>query len=177
MPRVDRVLTAHPPRLTQSDALEAARSLFGVSAVAARDLGSERDRTFALEDPSGEPLVILKVSNPFEDPEVLDMEAEAALHVTAVDPGLHVAVPWRAGGPGDGERSGPGSPGDDLAALRAAWWDGDVAHWVRLYDVLPGRSRVDPAALDDPALIVWGETTARLGWRCAGSRTAGRGAR
>jgi 4-aminobutyrate aminotransferase-like enzyme/Ser/Thr protein kinase RdoA (MazF antagonist) len=163
VPRVDLVLTARPPRLTESDALEAARALFGVSAVAARDLGSERDRTFALENPSGGPLAILKVSNPSEDAEVLDMEAEAALHVTAVDPGLHVAVPWRAGGPGDSEPSGPASPAGDLAGLRAAWWVGGVAHWVRLYDVLPGRSAIDAAGLEDAALIAWGETTARLG--------------
>jgi 4-aminobutyrate aminotransferase-like enzyme/Ser/Thr protein kinase RdoA (MazF antagonist) len=160
---VDSVLTARPPRLMESDALEAARSLFGVAAVAAHDLKSERDRTFALEDPAGRPRAILKVSNSFEDPEVLDMEAEAALHVTAVDPGLRVAVPWRAKESRDTEPTGPASPGDDPAGLRAAWWDGDVAHWVRLYDVLPGRSAIDPAALDDAALIAWGESTARLG--------------
>ena len=163
MPRVDLVLTARPPRLTESDALEAARSLFGASAVAARDLGSERDRTFALEDAAGRPRAILKVSNRSEDPEVLDMEAAAALQVSALDPGLHVGVPWPAGGPGDSEPARPGSPGDDLPGLRATWWDGDIAHWVRLYDVLPGRSGIDASVLDDAALIAWGETTARLG--------------
>ena len=35
-------------------------------------------------------------------------------------------------------------------------------HWVRLYDVLPGHSRIDAAGLSDTALIAWGETTARL---------------
>ena len=40
-------------------------------------------------------MAILKVSNASEDPEVLDMEAEAALQVTAADPGLRVALPWR----------------------------------------------------------------------------------
>jgi 4-aminobutyrate aminotransferase-like enzyme len=34
---------------------------------------------------------------------------------------------------------------------------------VRLYDVLPGNSRIAAADLSDPALIAWGETTARLG--------------
>jgi 4-aminobutyrate aminotransferase-like enzyme/Ser/Thr protein kinase RdoA (MazF antagonist) len=161
--RVDLVLTAQRPRITEPDALEAARSLFGVAAVAARDLESERDRTFALEDPAGRPLAILKVSNPSEDPEVLDMEAEGALHVTRVDPDLRVAVPWRAREHGGTEPAQPAAPGDDPAGLRAVWWDGDVAHWVRLYDVLPGRSGIDPAGLDDAALIAWGETTARLG--------------
>ncbi len=163
MPRVDLVLSAQAPRLTDSNAVEAARSLFGVVAVAARDLGSERDRTFALEDRAGRPRAILKASNSSEDPEVLDMEAAAALHVTAVDPGLRLAVPWRAKEPRDTEPAGPASPGDDPAGLRAKWWGGDVAHWVRLYDVLPGQSAIDPGALDDAALIAWGETTARLG--------------
>src|SRR5207248_171549 len=31
-----------------------------------------------------------------------------------------------------------------------------------LYDVLPGRSRIDATHLGDQALVAWGETTARL---------------
>jgi 4-aminobutyrate aminotransferase-like enzyme/Ser/Thr protein kinase RdoA (MazF antagonist) len=160
VPAVDLVLTASRPTLTAADALEVARSLFGVAATGARDLGSERDRTFALDDGAGRPVAILKVSNPSEDPEVLDMEAAAALHVTAVDPGLSVAVPWRALGAGD---PGPARAGDDPSGLRAAWRAGDAVHWVRLYDVLPGRSSIDPTALSDAALVAWGETAARLG--------------
>ena len=74
MPAVDLVLTASRPTLAAADALEAARSLFGVAATGARDLGSERDRTFALDDRAGRPVAILKVANPSEDPAVLDME-------------------------------------------------------------------------------------------------------
>ena len=160
MPAVDLVLTASRPTLNVADALEVARSLFGVAATGARELGSERDRTFALDNGAGRPVAILKVSNPSEDPDVLDMEAAAALHVTAVDPGLTVAVPWRAFGAGD---PGPARPGDDPIRLRAAWRAGDAVHWVRLYDVLPGRSSIDPTALSDAALVAWGETAARLG--------------
>ena len=160
MPAVDLVLTASRPTLAAADALEVARSLFGVAATGARDLGSERDRTFALDDRAGRPVAILKVSNPSEDPAVLDMEAAAALHVTAVDPGLTVAVPWRACGAGD---PGPARPDDDPSGLRAAWRAGDAVHWVRLYDVLPGRSRIDATVLSDAALVAWGETAARLG--------------
>ncbi|MGH2873789.1 MAG: phosphotransferase, partial [Solirubrobacteraceae bacterium] len=160
MPAVDLVLTASRPTLAAADALEVAGSLFGVAAAGARDLGSERDRTFALDDGAGRPVAILKVSNRSEDPGVLDMEAAAALHVTAVDPGLTVAVPWRAFGAGD---PGPARPGDDPSGLRAAWRAGDAVHWVRLYDVLPGRSRIEATALSDAALVAWGETAARLG--------------
>jgi 4-aminobutyrate aminotransferase-like enzyme/Ser/Thr protein kinase RdoA (MazF antagonist) len=160
VPAVDLVLTASRPALTAADALEVARSLFGVAAAGARDLGSERDRTFGLDDRVGRPVAILKVSNPSEEPAVLDMEAMAALHVMAVDPGLTVAVPWRSRGAGD---PGPARPDDDPSGLRAAWRAGDAVHWVRLYDVLPGRSRIEAAALSDGALVAWGETAARLG--------------
>jgi len=159
VPWVDLVLSASPPRLTNLAALGVALSTFGVTAAAARDLGSERDRTFALDDRHGRPLAVLKVSNPSEDPSVLDMEAEAALHVTAVDPGLRVAVPWRSRQTGD---PGPARPGDDLEGLRVPWRDGEVAHWVRLYDVMPGRTRIDATHLNDAAVSAWGETTARL---------------
>jgi 4-aminobutyrate aminotransferase-like enzyme len=157
---VDSVLTASRPALSDADAVELARSCFAVAAATARDLGSERDRTFALDDAAGEPVAILKVSNASEDPEVLDMEAEVALHVTAADPGLRVAVPWRPARTLN--PAGPARPGDSVADLRARWSHGDAQHWARLYDVLPGRSRIDAAHLSDAALIAWGETTARL---------------
>jgi 4-aminobutyrate aminotransferase-like enzyme len=139
---MDPVLTGATPQLTAAEAASIGAERFGVGARDALDLGSERDRTFALLDGAGAPVAILKVSNAAEDPDVLDMEAAAALHVTAVDPGLRVPVPHSVGG-----------------ARRARWRE----HWVRLYDVLPGNSRIDGAALSDAALGAWGETTARLG--------------
>ncbi|HET8980908.1 MAG TPA: aminotransferase class III-fold pyridoxal phosphate-dependent enzyme [Solirubrobacteraceae bacterium] len=157
---MDEVLTATPPRLSLADAVTVAHSCFGVAAAEARDLGSERDRTFALSDTAGRPVAIMKISNPSEDADVLDMEAEAAQHVAAVDPGLRVALPWRSLAAGD---PGTARPGDALADLRTRWEDRDhVGHWVRLYDVLPGHSRIAANRLADEALIAWGETTARL---------------
>ena len=164
---MDTVLTATRPVLSEAEAVELARACFGVGAATARDLGSERDRTFALDAAHGEPVAILKVSNASEDPEVLDMEAEAVLHVMAADPGLRVALPWRAArtletAAGEIAAARPGRPGDAPADLRARWYHGDVAHWTRLYDVLPGQSRIDAVTLSDAALGAWGETTARL---------------
>jgi 4-aminobutyrate aminotransferase-like enzyme/Ser/Thr protein kinase RdoA (MazF antagonist) len=156
---VDSVLTGPRPRLTPDDAVRIAAQAFGIGARTADDLGSERDRTFALLDADRAPRAILKVSNPSEDPQVLDMEAAAALHIAAVDPELRVALPWR---PAESGEPGTARPGDDPAQLRARWSDGGVAHWVRAYDVLPGRSRIAAADLSDAALIGWGETTARL---------------
>ncbi len=150
------VLTGAIPQLSTADAVEIGATAFGVSARHARDLGSERDRTFLLQDEQQAPVAVLKVSNASEDPEVLDMEAAAALHINAVDPGLRVALPWRAGASGD---AGPARTGDEPAQLRAEW----RGHWVRLYDILPGNSRISAVELSDAALIAWGETTARLG--------------
>ncbi len=156
---MDEVLTAEPPRLAASDALEVARACFGLFASGARDLGSERDRAFVLDDEEDRPLAFMKVSNSCEEPAVLDMEAEAVLHVAYADPGLQVALPWRSARTGD---PGPARPGDRLEGLRASWDGGDSPNWVRLYDVLPGHSRIDARQLADPALMAWGETTARL---------------
>jgi 4-aminobutyrate aminotransferase-like enzyme/Ser/Thr protein kinase RdoA (MazF antagonist) len=157
---MDRVLTADRPRLSTDDAVAVAADLFGVVARGARDLGSERDRTFALTGGDGATVAVMKVSNAAEDPAVLDMEAGAALHVTAIEPGLVVALPWR---PQDGGAARPGRPGDDPASLRAPWHGGGTAHWVRLYDALPGHGRPSAADLSEAALTAWGGTAARLG--------------
>ena len=82
----DGVLTGANPQLSDDDVVGIGAAAFGVRARRARDLGSERDRTFLLQGDDGAPVAILKVSNANEDPEVLDMEAALALHVTAVDP-------------------------------------------------------------------------------------------
>ncbi len=81
------------PRLTTTGAAALLGELFGVAADDARDLGSERDQAFLVLS-IGRPVAVLKVSNPAEDPEVLDMEGAAALHVHHIDPALKVARPW-----------------------------------------------------------------------------------
>ena len=84
------------------------------------------------------------------------MEAAAALHVLAVDPELRVALPWRPAATGDpGRRASVTSP----RGCAREWRE----HGVRLYDVLPGNSRISATELSDAALVAWGETTARLG--------------
>ena len=49
---MDAVLATVPPSLTADDAVEVGAAIFGLRASAAHDLGSERDRTFALVDES-----------------------------------------------------------------------------------------------------------------------------
>ena len=48
-------MTGATPRLTTADAVEIGATLFGVRAQSARDLGSERDRTFLLQGDGGAP--------------------------------------------------------------------------------------------------------------------------
>ncbi len=155
----DQVLNGAPPRFSAQDAVNAATILFGVEADAATDLGSERDRAFVLRYSSGEQFAVLKVSNELEDPQVLDMEAEVALHVTVVDPKLRVALPWRSLVSGN-----PGSAvaGDDIGQLRASYELEGKRYWLRLYDMLHGNSRIDATMLSDDALFAWGHTAARL---------------
>ena len=144
-PTIDPVLLAPRPPCGPDDACEIA-ARFGLTADDARDLGSERDRTFALLR-DGEAIGVLKVSNPAESTDVLDMEAAAVARIAAVDPFLPVARPWLA-------------PGTDIHRLE---WTGDgQTHWARLYDVLPGHARHDPTQVGDDALIDWGTITARL---------------
>jgi 4-aminobutyrate aminotransferase-like enzyme/Ser/Thr protein kinase RdoA (MazF antagonist) len=145
---MEKIMQAGRPRLSPSGAAALLGELYGVAADDARDLGSERDQAFLVLS-AGSPVSVLKVSNPAEDPEVLDMEAAAALHVHRIDPELRVALPWAV----------PGAPD----TYRAAWSDGENVCWVRAYDVLPGAGRVAATTLDDRALRAWGSTSARLG--------------
>src|SRR5690349_2499988 len=151
----DVVLATVRPAFDPDQILDLAERTFGVRAAAARDLGSERDQTFLLLGVEDEPIAILKVSNAAEDPATLDMEALAALHIARVDPTLPVAIPWLI----------PGAPAASLdpAERRVAVEAGDGTHYVRLYDVLPGRGRLDSEELADEVFGHWGEMAARVG--------------
>jgi 4-aminobutyrate aminotransferase-like enzyme/Ser/Thr protein kinase RdoA (MazF antagonist) len=152
---MDPVLAAARPAFDAAGVVEIARQTFGVDAADARDLGSERDQTFLLLDPSGSPVAVMKVSNAAEDPATLDMEALGVLHAARVDPSIPLAVPWAR------PRARPDSV--DPADRRAAFPASDGTHHVRLYDVLPGRGRLEARELTDAMLGDWGEMAARVG--------------
>ena len=142
------------PAFSEPEAVEVAARTFGLAALTATNLGSERDQTFLLQGAGGERLAIMKVSNAAEDPATLDMEALAVLHARRADPTLPVALPRLVPG-ADPERDG-------AAAYRTTIEAPDGSHFVRLYDVLTGHGRSDPLALSDAAIGDWGEMTARL---------------
>jgi Ser/Thr protein kinase RdoA (MazF antagonist) len=155
---IDAVLQAPAPAFSPAEAAEIGLAAFGIVATGAQSLGSERDQAFLLTGSSGTGVAVLKVSNLAEDPAMLDMEAAAAFHAAACDPGLTIAVPRLPSPAGAGAASSADVPG-----RRVSWERGGVAYWVRAYDLLPGRARLDAVTLADHALAAWGETTARLG--------------
>src|SRR5262249_8213123 len=81
------------------------------------------------------------------------------VYALGCDAGLPSARPRIAGPYQNGLVAGD----DDVTSRRARWEYGGIGYWVRAYDVLPGRARLDPLTLPDEALTAWGETTARLG--------------
>ena len=137
----ESVLEAPPPRFTADEIAAIAAELFGLRGVAS-DLGSERDQTFLIDDGGGGG--VLKISNLGEDPTVLDLETEAILHVSRVDPELPVARPR------------PSVHGDYRPTI-----DGpDGTHFVRLFERLHGHA--GGPELGDRALFDYGATHARL---------------
>jgi 4-aminobutyrate aminotransferase-like enzyme len=152
---MDPVLAAARPTFDPRAVVAIARRTFGVEANDARDLGSERDQAFLLVGAEGARLAVMKVSNAAEDASTLDMEALAVLHARRVDPDLPLAIPWLV--------PGAASTSADPADRRAPITSEDGEHHVRMYDVLPGRARVDALDLSDAALGAWGEMAARIG--------------
>lgn len=153
----DAILASRPPGFSDEGAVQIAARTFGVAATTARSLGSERDQTFLLSGGSGEGLAIMKVSNAAEDPSTLDMEALGVLHARRADPTIPVALPWVVPG-ADPETAGAAAYRTSMDGANGA----DGSHFVRMYDVLPGRGRSDPLGLSDEAVVAWGEMTARL---------------
>ena len=145
MPQLS-VLEASPPRFAPEEAGLIAAELFGLSGTVA-ELGSERDQTFLIE--AGRDGGVLKISNAGEDAAVLDLETEAILHVSRVDPKLPLARPRPAA-----------ARGEQPAAYRPTVQGPGGRHFVRLFDRLHGH--VGGPELDDRALFDYAATQARL---------------
>ncbi|HEX3326871.1 MAG TPA: homoserine kinase, partial [Actinomycetota bacterium] len=72
-------LETAPPELSAEIAEDILRTVFGIRGAAAQ-LDSERDLNFRIATPEGNRFV-LKISNPSDDPRVLDMQTRAMLHI------------------------------------------------------------------------------------------------
>ena len=138
------VLEATPPRFSAGDVARIAVEL-GLDGTV-EDLGSERDQTFLVEGAAGSGVV--KISNSGEKATTLDLEAEAIMHISRVDPDLPVARPRVV------------STGVGAAAYRTTVEGPDGMHFVRLFERLHGRDGGPDLA--DAAVRDYGATHARL---------------
>jgi Ser/Thr protein kinase RdoA (MazF antagonist) len=93
-PNIGSLLATAVPTFSVEDAQAVARSVFGLDAVVS-ELTGERDRNFHLRVSEAEHYV-LKVSNPAEDPQVIDFQTKALLHIASVDASLPVPRVLRA---------------------------------------------------------------------------------
>ncbi len=91
------VTVQHAPRFTAPEAVEVARTLYGLEGTA-EALPSERDQNFKLTTHTGE-LLVLKMANAAERLDVLDFENQAMAYVARRAPRLRLAsvVPTRSG--------------------------------------------------------------------------------
>jgi 4-aminobutyrate aminotransferase-like enzyme/Ser/Thr protein kinase RdoA (MazF antagonist) len=139
------VLATPPPRFSLAEAEAIAERLFGVDGIAS-PLDSERDQNFRIVEPGG-PGYVLKISNPAEDPGVVDMQTAALRHVGRVDPSL--ALP----------RPHPANDGDYHPRVTDAR---ERTHLARMIDFMPGRMHA-PGELSLGALRDHGMCVARVG--------------
>jgi hypothetical protein len=95
---IGALLASSPPILSDDDAANLARDLYGIKGRVRR-LTSERDTNFHLLADDGHGYV-LKVANAAEPPEITNFQTEALLHIERTDPSLPVprVVRMRDGG-------------------------------------------------------------------------------
>jgi 4-aminobutyrate aminotransferase-like enzyme/Ser/Thr protein kinase RdoA (MazF antagonist) len=86
------VLEARPPEVTAELAAEIARTVFGVDGEAA-PLDGERDRNFRVDGDQGS--FVLKVGNPADPAEVVELQVLAMEHALRADATLPIARPHR----------------------------------------------------------------------------------
>ncbi len=131
MATTTRTQTSASPRPTLSlkDAVRLARDLYGLRAEA-RELPSERDQNFHLQDAAGQEFV-LKISGTAEQEAVLDFQNKAIAHLMTVGEELPCARVWTT------------TAGESIA--RVAGVNG-ATHFVRLLTYVPGK----PLALVKP---------------------------
>jgi 4-aminobutyrate aminotransferase-like enzyme/Ser/Thr protein kinase RdoA (MazF antagonist) len=138
-------LETAPPELSLQRANEVAATIFGVHG-AASSLDSERDLNVRILCDDGRRF-LLKLSNPADDPLVVDMQTEAMLHVAHQDPSLPVMQPL------------PSLSGNLCETVEGA---GGSRYVARLLTFLPGET-VEPPEMDPAALEAFGSIVGRMG--------------
>jgi 4-aminobutyrate aminotransferase-like enzyme/Ser/Thr protein kinase RdoA (MazF antagonist) len=136
--------TAPPPALESAEAQRLTERIFRVTGDFTR-LDSERDQNFHVE--TGVHDFVLKISNPAEDSNSIDLQTEALLHAARTDPELPVP------------RVVPTTDGATRATVTGT--DGRAC-MVRLLTYVPGRM-VRSTDLDESSLCAYGACVAQVG--------------
>jgi 4-aminobutyrate aminotransferase-like enzyme/Ser/Thr protein kinase RdoA (MazF antagonist) len=133
------------PAVTPERARTCPERCYGLATpIALTELPAERDRNFLVVPGEGAPTV-LKVSNPADGPEVLDLQAAALRHIEEHDPRLPVM------------RLIPTAHGTDRCEVTGT--DGR-RYLARMLTHMPGRKRT-AAELDDRDLHAYGAVVGR----------------
>jgi Ser/Thr protein kinase RdoA (MazF antagonist) len=141
---IQGLLTTAAPAFTAEAAMRIALAHYGVHALRAELLVSERDQNFRLDTDDGRRYV-LKFSNSAEREQVVDFQNRALLHIAAIDPQLPVprVIPALGG------------------ALHCSVTYLGTAHLVRLFGWIEGRTL--GGAADAGLAARLGRLLARLG--------------
>ncbi len=138
------VFTTHPPTFSKSEAEKICASIFGLSGKA-QDLYSDRDQNFLFQSNSDQKYV-LKISNPEERREILDLQNEATLFIHSQD--SNFGVPLQIGEIIEFEKDGQ-------------------TYFVRLIEYLDGQFLKD-STMSDPDHEKLGEFLGKLSQSLAG---------
>jgi 4-aminobutyrate aminotransferase-like enzyme/Ser/Thr protein kinase RdoA (MazF antagonist) len=140
-------VAAQRPKFTESEAIDLARELYGITAVAARDLPSDRDQNFYLEEAGGQAYV-LKIAGSADEEAILDLQNQALLHLNRGDD-LAFPVPH------------PLETVDGRLMATVPGADG-LVHFVRLLTHIPGGLLVDVKPQTEALLAESGRLFGRL---------------
>src|SRR5687767_10455328 len=139
-------VTLPAPRVDEAWARRVAHESFGLDAVAYQ-LGSNQDANFLLRTSAGQPVAVLKVSNPAFSAAEVSVQDAAADRIAAACPELRVAQVLRA---------------DDGAVQRATVATPDGPAVARLIRFLEGGTLADKAYLSPRSVARLGEVAARV---------------
>ena len=138
--------TLPAPRVDEVWAQRVAHEAFGIDAVA-HQLGSNQDANFLVRTPAGQPVAVLKVSNPAFSPAEVAAQDDVADRIAAACPELRVAQVLRA---------------DDGRVQRTQVTTPDGPAVARLIRFLDGGTLFDKAYLDPRSVARLGEVAAMI---------------
>lgn len=145
-------VTLPAPRVDEAWARRVVRESFGIDAVA-HQLGSNQDANFLIRRPDGEPIAVLKVTNPAFVAAEVAVQDDAADRVATACPDLRIAQVLR---------------GDDGVAQRTTVATPDGPAVARLIRFLDGGTLFDKGYLDPRSVARLGEVAAKVDLALAG---------